>query len=93
MISCLSPATTNNKEIKTLSQINKAPLYSDLERQQQKSSYLITCVFSHPRRDPADLMPAQRGLCRDRQRIPRIHQPVLPPSLCGAASVWRMLQQ
>lgn len=38
-------------------------------------------------------MPAQRGVCRGRQRIPRIHHSVLPPSLCGAASVRRMLHQ
>ena len=57
------------------------------------NSYLFTHVFSHPRGDPADLLPAQRGVCRGCQRIPRIHQSVLPPSLRGAAPVRWMLQQ
>lgn len=54
---------------------------------------LWSCVSSHLRGDPANLVPAQRGVHRGRQRIPRIHQSVLPPPLCGAASLRRMLQQ
>lgn len=58
-----------------------------------RSSHFHAFVFSHPRGDPANLVPAQGSVRWGRQRIPRIHQSILPPSLCGAASVWWMLHQ